>query len=360
MSPVFSLYPEISPSVRRSPLPGCPAGLPLSEEDIQVYLDRRKPGQSRFTTPRVEEDACRILSGLFEGKTTGTPILMMIENRHQISADYSDIASYYRPGHADYTFDQKYGFRDYRGAGRSSGRETSARVMAGAVAAKILSRLGITVRAFTASIGPIHAKEFDFSQCLRNPLYMPDENAALLAQDYVSGLMEEKDSSGGIIGCIVTGLPAGIGDPVFDKLDARLAQAVMSIGAVKGVEFGAGFLAASMRGSECNDQYYMSEDKSRILKRTNNAGGILGGITDGSALIMNVAVKPTSSIARKQQTVNKNNEEIEIEIKGRHDPLIVPRAVVVVECMTALTILDRMLVGMSSRLSDVVKVYNGE
>ena len=171
---------------------------------------------------------------------------------------------------------------------------------------------------------------------------------------------EEKDSSGGIIGCIVTGLPAGIGDPVFDKLDARLAQAVMSIGAVKGVEFGAGFLAASMRGSECNDQYYMSEDKSRILKRTNNAGGILGGITDGSALIMNVAVKPTSSIARKQQTVNKNNEEIEIEIKGRHDPLIVPRAVVVVECMTALTILDRMLVGMSSRLSDVVKVYNGE
>ena len=340
---------------------GCPSGISLSEEDIQVYLDRRKPGQNPFTTPRKEADLCKILSGVFEGQTTGTPIMVMVENTSQISKDYDNLADIYRPGHADYTFEQKYGIRDYRGGGRSSGRETIARVIAGAVAMKALKELGVNVSAFTQSIGPVHVRQFDIEQCALNPLYMPDYEAALIAQDYVSKLMEEKDSAGGVISCIVRGLPAGIGEPVFDKLDAVLAKAMLSIGAVKGVEFGAGFAATSMKGSESNDVFFVKEDEKgnkKISKRSNNAGGVLGGISDGSNLIMNVAVKPTSSISSKQFSVNRELEEVELEIGGRHDPLIVPRAVVVVEAMAAISIFDLMLKNMSTKFSNVKKVYS--
>lgn len=340
---------------------GCPSGISLSEEDIQEYLDRRKPGQSKFTTPRKEEDLCKIMSGVFEGRTTGTAIMVMVENTSQISKDYDKLADVYRPGHADYTYQEKYAIRDHRGGGRSSGRETIARVIAGAVAIKALKELGVNISAFTQSIGPVHVKSFDLEQCALNPLYMPDYEAALVAQDYVSRLIEEKDSAGGIISCIVRGLPVGIGEPVFDKLDAVLAKAMLSIGAVKGVEFGAGFAAASMKGSESNDAFFVKEDengKRTISKRSNNAGGVLGGISDGSGLIMNVAIKPTSSISSKQFTVNKELEEVELEVGGRHDPLIVPRAVVVVEAMTAISVFDLMLRNMSARFENVKKVYS--
>ena len=332
---------------------GCPSGISLSEEDIQEYLDRRKPGQSKFTTPRKEEDLCKIMSGVFEGQTTGTSIMVMVENTSQISKDYDKLADVYRPGHADYTYQEKYGIRDHRGGGRSSGRETIARVIAGAVAMKALKELGVNISAFTQSIGPVHVRRFDLEQCALN-------EAALIAQDYVSKLIEEKDSTGGIISCMVRGLPVGIGEPVFDKLDAVLAKAMLSIGAVKGVEFGAGFAAASMKGSESNDAFFVKEDengKRTISKRSNNAGGVLGGISDGSGLIMNVAIKPTSSISSKQFTVNKDLEEVELEVGGRHDPLIVPRAVVVVEAMAAISVFDLMLRNMSARFENVKKVY---
>lgn len=334
---------------------GCPAGLPLSEEDIQIFLDRRKPGQNSFTTPRVENDKCNILSGVFEGKTTGTPIMVILENLSQRSSDYSEISSYYRPGHADYTFDSKYGFRDYRGGGRSSGRETAARVIAGAIASKILATVNIEVHAFTQSIGPISAKRFELDERFTNPFYMPDNQAAVIAANYLNELKAEKDSVGGIISCISTGVPAGIGEPVFDKLDAKLAAGIVSIGAVKGVEFGSGFTSAMMKGSENNDSFYIENDK--IVKRTNNCGGISGGISDGSPIILSAAFKPTPSIAKKQHTVNTSFEEIDIEIHGRHDPVIVPRAVVVVESMVAITILDAMLKNTSSKLENILKVY---
>lgn len=336
---------------------GCPAGLPLCEEDIQVYLDRRKPGQSKFATPRKEEDAVEILSGVFEGKTTGTPISMIVFNHTQRSKDYSDIANYYRPGHADYTFDEKYGFRDYRGGGRSSGRETIARVAAGAIAAKLLKELGIQVYAYTKSIGDIEIdnNRFNLEERLENPVCMPDAEAAGLAQELLSEKMKEKDSVGGVVECVVTNLMPGVGEPVFDKLDAKLGQALFSIGAVKAVEIGAGFKAAKMCGSQDNDQFYM--DNGKVCKRTNNAGGILGGISDGSDVVIRAAFKPTASIFQTQNTINKNHENIEINIKGRHDPIIVPRAVVVVEAMTAITVLDLLLVSMTSTLSGIQKFF---
>lgn len=337
---------------------GCPAGLPLSEEDVQVYLNRRKPGQNRFATPRKEGDEVTILSGIFEGKTTGTPISLMVPNTSQISKDYSEIASYYRPGHADYTFDEKYGFRDYRGGGRSSGRETIGRVAAGAIAAKILKEMGIEVCAYTRSIGPvsIDMNRFEKEAILETPTAMPDREADEQAQAYLEACLQDQNSSGGVVECTVTGLPAGIGEPVFDKLDARLAQAVMSIGAVKAVEIGDGILASTARGSENNDSFFLASDGS-VSKKTNHAGGILGGISDGDLVILRAHIKPTPSIFKEQETVNKNSEEIEIKIRGRHDPVIVPRAVVVVECMTALTVLDLLLSNMTSRLDKIKDFY---
>lgn len=333
---------------------GCPAGLPLTEEDVQAYLDRRKPGQSRFTTQRQEGDKAEILSGVFEGRTTGTPIAMFVRNQDQRSKDYGNIMDLYRPGHADYTFDKKYGFRDYRGGGRSSGRETIGRVAAGAVAARFLESLGITIRAFSKSIGPVSVspERFDWEEREKNRLYMPDAQAAKEAQLYLEEMMDQKDSAGGVIQCEIDGLPVGIGEPVFDKLSSSLAKAVMSIGAVKGFEIGDGFQAAALSGSVNNDSFRIDEN-GQIYKKTNHSGGVLGGISDGSRLTFRAAFKPTPSIASVQETVNRWGGEEEIAIKGRHDPIIVPRAVVVVEAMAALTIADLLLVSMTSRLDRI-------
>lgn len=337
---------------------GCPAGLYLCEEDIQKFLDRRKPGQSQFSTPRKEGDIVHILSGVFEGKTTGTPISLVIYNENQRSKDYSEIASYYRPGHADYTFDMKYGFRDYRGGGRSSGRETIGRVAAGAVAMKILNQLGITFTTYTKSIGPIVCDErlFDAMQINQNALYMPDAEAAANASAYLEACMADGDSVGGVVECIISGMPVGIGDPVFEKLDASLAKAIMSIGAVKGFEIGDGFEAAKATGKVNNDVFRIDEH-DKIEKATNHAGGILGGMSDGSDIILRASIKPTPSISATQQTVNKANEEIDINIHGRHDPIIAPRAVVVVEAMAALTIVDALFVNMSAKMDSIREFY---
>lgn len=336
---------------------GCPAGLALEEADIQKYLDRRKPGTSSITTPRKEADEVEILSGIFEGHTTGTPISMLVRNTSQISRDYSEIASYYRPGHADYTFDAKYGFRDYRGGGRSSGRETIGRVAAGAVACKILEQLGITVCAYTRSLGPVEADltRFDKAAILNTPTAMPDYTASEKAVAYLEAAKKNTDSVGGCMECMVTGLPAGIGDPVFEKLDANLAKAVMSIGAVKAVEIGDGCTVSERFGSENNDAFCIKD--GRVSKRTNHSGGVLGGISDGDVLLVRAHVKPTPSIFLTQQTVNNQHEEIDINIKGRHDPVIVPRAVVVMECMTALTVLDAMMLNMSARMDSMIEFY---
>ena len=336
---------------------GCPAGLSLSEEDIQIFLDRRKPGQSEFTTQRKEEDMVEILSGVFEGKTTGTPISMMIRNKDQRSKDYGNIADIYRPGHADYTFDEKFGFRDYRGGGRSSARETAARVAAGAVAMKVLKELGVEIFAYTKSIGEVECKEeaFERDYIGKNQLFMPDRDAVEKATEYLKQMMEKQDSAGGIIECQIHGLPAGIGEPVFDKLSARLAGSIFSIGAVKGFEIGDGFHASIMNGSENNDSFYYDEN-GNLLKETNHAGGILGGMSDGSPVIFRAAFKPTPSIGQVQRTVNKFGENIETVIKGRHDPIVVPRAVVVVETMAAVTVLDLLLTSMTARM-DFIKDF---
>lgn len=338
---------------------GCPAGVPLTEEDVQRYLDRRKPGETRYSTPRKEGDKVEILSGVFEGKTTGTPISMIVLNTSQKSRDYSEIASYYRPGHADYTFDKKYGFRDYRGGGRSSGRETIGRVAGGAVASMILAELGIEISAYVKSIGDIEAvpEKMKLENIERSPLRMPDLEASERAEEFLADQMKNHDSAGGVIECVISGVPAGIGDPVFGKLDAALAQAVMSIGAVKGVEIGSGFAAAKKSGSQNNDEFCIDKD-GKVGKKTNFAGGILGGISDGSPIVLRVAFKPTPSIFTEQSTVNQSGEEIKVQIKGRHDPIIVPRAVVVVEAMAALTLVDKMFVGMSSRIDRIARFYD--
>lgn len=336
---------------------GCPAGLSLCEDDIQCFLNRRKPGQSKYSTPRNEDDKVEILSGVFEGKTTGTPISMVVMNKTQRSTDYSDIAEYYRPGHADYTFDEKYGFRDYRGGGRSSGRETIGRVAAGAIASKLLSELGINVLAYSKAIGGIEINydNFDSDYIMNNPLYMPDK----IAVEKILPLLDEKreagDSVGGIIECVVKNMKTGVGEPVFDKLDANLAKAIMSIGAVKAVEIGDGVNVASSFGTSNNDVFKYGENE--LIKLTNHAGGILGGISDGSDIVLRATVKPTPSIYTEQQTVNKSGENISINIKGRHDPIIVPRAVVVVEAMTAITVLDMLLVSMTSKLDNIKKFF---
>ena len=336
---------------------GCPAGLSLSEEDIQVYLDRRKPGQSQFTTGRKESDMAQIWSGVFEGRTTGTPISILVQNQDQRSRDYGNIMNTYRPGHADYTFDEKYGFRDYRGGGRSSGRETTARVAAGAVAAKILKELGIEVHAYTKAIGPVSVPENEYhpEEIFQNPIYMPSNAYAQKASAYLEECIKNQDSSGGIIECVVTGMPVGIGDTVFEKLDANLAKAMLSIGAVKGFEIGDGFKAADTKGSINNDSFHTKD--GRITKDTNHAGGVLGGMSDGSKIIFRAAVKPTPSISQPQSTVTKDGENTEMIIKGRHDPVIVPRAVVVVESMAAITILDLLFTNMSARMDKLKSFY---
>ncbi len=337
---------------------GCPAGLTINEEIIQTYLDRRRPGSNPYGTPRKEGDKVTILSGIMDEKTTGTPISMVVYNESQRSSDYSEIASYYRPGHADYTYDMKYGFRDYRGGGRSSGRETIGRVAAGAIAMEILKQLKIEVNAYVKSIGSV---SIDYQKCKKenitmSAVYMPDMEASEKAEQYLQEQMKNQDSAGGVVECIITGIPEGVGEPVFEKLDANLAKAIMSIGAVKGFEIGAGFQAAEMSGSENNDAFYIGSN-GVTGKKTNNAGGILGGISDGSEIVFRAAFKPTPSISKEQETINKAGDNIKVSIKGRHDPIIVPRAVVVVEAMAALTLVDMLFDNMSSRLEYVKHFY---
>lgn len=337
---------------------GCPAGISLCEDDIQQDLNKRKPGQNRYTTARAESDTAEILSGVFEGKTTGTPISILIRNQDQRSRDYGNIADLYRPGHADYTFDQKYGFRDYRGGGRSSGRETIGRVAAGAVARKLLQELGISVTAYVSSIGPIEIDrtQMDLTYIEKSIVRMPDPAATEQACAYMEAALSVQDSCGGCIECTVNNLPSGIGEPVFDKLDATLAKAIMSIGAVKAVEIGDGTLVSSRNGSENNDCYGIDQTGTPC-KQTNHSGGILGGISDGSPVFLRASFKPTPSIAKTQSMLGKDGCVHETSIHGRHDPIIVSRAVVVVEAMTMLTIADQLLLNMASQIDHVKKVY---
>lgn len=342
-------------------LDGFPAGMELTEADIQAYLDRRKPGQSSISTQRKEEDLVEILSGTFEGKTTGTPIALLIRNKDQHSKDYSEIAGCYRPGHADYTYEVKYGFRDYRGGGRSSARETAARVAAGAIAEKFLKELGVELCFYTAAIGDvvIDPGKFEKENILRTPTCMPDAEADAAATALIEACRDSKDSIGGIVKGSIKGVPAGIGDPTMQRLDARLADALMGINACKSVSVGDGMFAAYARGSENNDAFYSDED-GRICKRTNHAGGILGGISDGSEIILTAAFKPTPSIAQPQETVLLDGTPKALSIHGRHDPCVVPRAVVVCETMCALTILDAMLMNLSAKAENVRKFYKNQ
>ncbi len=321
---------------------GVPPHIPLNEEDIQKDLDRRRPGQSHITTQRQETDRVEILSGVFEGKTTGTALAMVIRNEDSRSKDYSNIKDVFRPGHADYTYFTKYGIRDYRGGGRASGRETACRVAAGAVAKKILSQRNIQVMAYTIAVKDIVAKKRDLSVIESNLVRAPDLEAAELMIKKIEEARLDCDSVGGIIEAIVKGCPPGLGDPVFDKLNARLAYAIMSIGTIRGIEFGDGFSAVNLRGSEHNDPFYTL--KGKVHTKTNHAGGILGGISNGEDIILRVAVKPPSSIAKNQETVDISGEDVSIQVKGRHDPCICPRVVPVVEAMIAITLADCLLI----------------
>jgi chorismate synthase len=313
---------------------GVTPGIEIDESDIQYQLDRRKPGQSDITTQRKESDTIQILSGVFEGKTTGTPMGLVLYNEDQISSDYNSIKDLFRPGHADFTYLRKYGIRDYRGSGRASGRETSARVAAGAVAMKILSSRGIKIKAYTIKAAGISCKQRNLDVIESNKLRACDSIAALEMEKRIISLSDKGDSAGGIVECLVEGVKPGLGEPVFDKIDAELAKAMISLGAVKGIEFGAGFSCADMKGSEHNDSMNKNGFKS------NNAGGIIGGITNGENIIFRIAVKPTSSISMEQKTISTIGKEKVIKTEGRHDPCICPRLVPVVEAMTALVLID--------------------
>lgn len=314
---------------------GVTPGVPLTVTDVQTQLDRRKPGQSSITTPRKEPDKVHFLSGVFEERTTGTPLMMILYNADADPSAYDTIKDKFRPGHADYTYLQKYGIRDWRGSGRASGRETSGRVAAGAVARKILEDRGVSILAYTKRSAGIECEEFDPAVIEQNPLRACDPAAAERMLEKITAIKETEDSVGGVIECRVTGVTPGLGEPVFDKLDAELAHGMLSIGSVKGIEFGKGFQAADMTGSQHNDQ--MGSDGFM----TNNAGGIIGGISTGEEIIFRVAVKPTSSIARPQQTVSIDGTPQTIRTEGRHDACICPRIVPVVEAMTAIVLLDQ-------------------
>ena len=315
---------------------GVKAGLRISEKDIQKELDRRRPGQSKLTTQRKEPDSVEILSGVFEGKTLGTPICLLVRNKEYRPEDYSVIKDLFRPGHAGYTYFMKYGRRDYRGGGRSSGRETIGRVAAGALAKKILKKRRIEITGYVKEVAGIKAKKIDLKEIEKNPVRCPDKKAAQQIEKAILKAKKAGDSVGGIVEVVVKGIPAGLGEPVFEKLDAELAKALMSIGAVKGVEIGAGFGVAGMKGSQCNDE--MRAVNGRVKFSSNNSGGILGGISNGNDLVMRIAIKPTASIPKKQKTVNGKLRNTTIRVGGRHDPCICPRVVPVAESMVALTL----------------------
>ena len=317
---------------------GCPPGLALSEADLQHDLDRRKPGTSRHTTQRREGDLVKILSGVFEGKTTGTPIGLMIENTDQRSKDYSNIMDSFRPGHADYTYQQKYGARDYRGGGRSSARETAMRVAAGAIAKKFLQqRHGIEVRGYLAQLGPIKTETFDWNEVEKNPFFSPDVNKVAEMERYMDALRKEGNSIGARINVVATGMIPGLGEPIFDRLDAEIAHAMMSINAVKGVEIGAGFGCIEQKGTEHRDEITPEGFLS------NNAGGVLGGISSGQDIVVSIALKPTSSMRLPGRSVNVKGEAVEVSTEGRHDPCVGIRATPIAEAMLALVLMDHLL-----------------
>lgn len=313
---------------------GVTPGVELDEAYIQVQMDRRRPGQSSVTTPRKEYDKIRIVSGTFEGRTTGTPLCILLNNTDMRPSAYDDIKTLYRPGHADFTYEKKYGIRDYRGSGRASGRETAGRVAAGAVARRLLENRSVSVVAYTTEVDGIKCETFDEAAIESNVVRACDPAAAERMVERIEQLAKDGDSCGGIVECQIRGVAPGLGEPVFDKLDAELAKAMLSIGAIKGIEFGAGFAAASMRGSQHNDAMDASGFK------TNNAGGIIGGISSGADIVFRVAVKPTSSISSVQQTVDGEGNERTIQTIGRHDPCICPRVVPVIEAMACMVIED--------------------
>ncbi len=321
---------------------GVRPGLPIDMEFIQRELDRRRPGQSSVTTSRAEADRVEVLSGVFDGKTTGTPICLLIWNTDQRPAAYDKIKDLFRPGHAGYTYLAKFGVSDYRGGGRSSGRETASRVAAGAVAKKLLERYGIEIYGYTTEVGGIRSRTFDLSSIEKNRVRCPDPAAAKEMEALILKMKEEGDSVGGIVEVLVKNPPVGLGEPVFDKLEADLAKALMSIGAIKGFEVGNGFRAATLKGSENNDPMYFDEVVRRVRTRTNNAGGISGGISNGEDIIVRIAVKPPSSIRKEQETVTLEGKPATITVEGRHDPCICPRVVPVAESMVALTLLDHL------------------
>jgi chorismate synthase len=326
---------------------GCPPGIAIQESDIQQELDRRKPGQSSITTPRKEEDTIQILSGVFEGKTTGTPIMLMALNKDMRPEDYNELKKVYRPGHADYTYETKYGIRDYRGSGRASARETLGRVAAGAIAKKYLKeKLGIEIMSYVEQVADIKT-DIEFLTVTReqiesNIVRCPDNQKAQEMITLIEQARDEGDSLGGVIRTVIKHVPAGLGEPVFDKISADLAKAMMSIPATKGFEIGSGFAGVTKKGSKHNDEF-MTDEKGNVITKTNNAGGTLGGITNGQPIYFRVAIKPVSTIKKQQHTLTKDKEETLLEATGRHDPCVLPRAVPVVDAMSALVVMDHYL-----------------
>jgi len=320
---------------------GCPSQIEIKEEDIQRDLDRRRPGQSHITTPRNEADKVKILSGVFDGKTLGSPIAMIVENSNQKSEDYDKLKDLFRPGHADHTWEQKFGFRDHRGGGRSSGRETVARVMAGAVAKLLLSTKNIQIYAYAVQVGNIKGEIVDLASIENNLLRAADPTKAKEMEAAVLAAKEAGDSLGGVVEILIKNVPVGLGEPVFGKINSDLAQAILSIPTTKAFEIGSGFMAATKLGSENNDPLIEKDGKIRAVK--NDAGGISGGITNGENIILRVHVKPPSSILKKQQTINKDGESSEIQVSGRHDPCIIPRFIPVAKAMTAIVLADHLL-----------------
>lgn len=357
---------------------GCPAGLKLDLEFIQNELSKRKPGQSKIVTQRKEDDKVEILSGVFEGVTTGTSIGFLIRNTNQKPQDYSHIKDKFRPSHADYTYEKKYGVRDYRGGGRSSARETACRVFGGAIANQILKHYSISVNAYVSQVGDLkvikHYSELDLNTTYNNAVRCPDEHLVDMMNNYIDKVRKEGDTIGGIVSCVISGTPVGLGEPVFDRLEADLAKAMLSINATKGFEIGSGFDGITQKGSEHNDEFYIDSSapirdqtlgsdadssellssqsllKEQIRTKINNSGGVQGGISNGEDIFFNVAFKPVATIMQKQNTVNKAGEEVEITGKGRHDPCVLPRATVIVESMAAMVIVDHILRNRTTQL----------
>jgi len=325
---------------------GCPAGIELDREFIQSELNRRKPGQSKLTTPRKEDDEVQFLSGLYEGKTTGTPIGFIVWNKNQHSSDYDNMKEVYRPSHADYTYQMKYGIRDPRGGGRSSARETIARCVAGAIAKQILQQKDIQIQAYTSQVGDIclpgSYQDYDLHRTEETAVRCPDKEIANRMEALIAEVKAQGDTIGGVITCVIQGVPVGLGEPAFGKLHAALGHAMLTINAVKGFEYGDGFASASFRGSERNDRFFNANGK--IQTRTNHSGGIQGGISNGQDIYFRVAFKPVATLLMEQETVNKEGEETILKAKGRHDPCVLPRAVPIVESMAAMTILDYLLI----------------